>query len=357
MSTRARPVLLGLLASVLLLPLFASCGLFGSDTVTIKVELADSSGLFIGNDVGVLGVAVGEVTTIEPKGDHVLITLEVDADVKIPKDAGAVIVSRSMATDRYVELTPVWSEGETMADGAVIKQELTRTPVEWDEVLGAIDTLAEGVNGTGKDGKPIKRLINRTAELFEGNGTVVRDAITDLVAGTGVFTEHREDFVNALDNLDLLTADIAANQRVARRFIDNVTQATQLVDDEKMNLRTATDSIADTIRLLGVFVERNEKTLGGTADRIEDLSARILRHQASFTEGLRVFPVAMENVGRAVNNRGRMDIKLPLLMTLPGASLVSGLCDLLPAGLCDAVGPDLDLLEVLEALTGRGGLR
>ncbi len=357
MRARLRSVLGRGLAGALLVPVLASCGVFGEDMITVKVELADSSGLFVGNDVGVLGVAVGEVTEIEPKGDHVLVTLEVEADVKVPKDAGAVVVSRSLATDRYVELTPAWSEGPTMSDGAVIAQEQTRTPVEWDEVLGAIDTLAEGLNGTGKDGQPIRRLINRTAKLFDGNGTVVRDAIRDLVAGTGVFADHRDDFVSALDNLDLLTADIADNQQVAHRFIDNIAQATQLVDDEKTNLREATENIAETIRLLGVFVERNEERLGGTADRIEDLSARILKHQESFTEGLRVFPVAMENVGNAVNARGRMDIKLPILMTLPGAQVIDSLCGLLPAGLCAEIGPDLNLVAILQALLDNGGRR
>src|SRR5690606_13782684 len=114
--------------------------------------------------------------------------------------------------------------------------------------------------------------------------------------------------------------------------------------------------IAETIRLLGVFVERNEERLGDTADRIEDVSARIMRHQESFAESLRVFPVAMQNVGNAVNDRGRMDIKLPILMTLPGSDLVHACCGPLPDGLCDAVGPDLDLAAILQALT-RGGRR
>ncbi|WP_235736161.1 MCE family protein [Nocardioides alcanivorans] len=343
-------------AACMVLPLgMAGCGLLGDDTYTLKVELETSSGLFVGNDVGVLGVPVGEVTSIEPKGDHVLVTLEVDSDVKVPEDAGAVVVSRSMATDRYVELTPVWSEGPTMKDGAVIEPSRTRTPVEWDEVLGAIDTLAEGLNGQGKDGVPIKRLINRTAKLFDGNGQVVRDTITNLVTGTGVFAEHSDSFVNALENLDVLTREIAANQVVAREFIDNVSQATALIDDEKQNLTDASESIAETIRLLGVFVKRNEKLLGSTATRIEDLSARFLRHEESFSEGLRVMPVAMENLGRAINDKGRLDVKLPFLTILPGADVVNGLCTLLPTGLCDVLGPDLNLEEILEILLGGGG--
>lgn len=355
--TRRQPLRsLVILFACFLLPAAATagCGLVNDDSLTIQVQLETSSGLFVGNDVGVLGVRVGEVTDIAPQGDHVLVTLEVDGDVKVPEGAGAVVVSRSMATDRYVELTPVYDDGPTMEDGTVIEPADTRTPVEWDEVLAAVDTLAEGLNGKGKDGVPIKRLINQTAETFDGNGKVVRDTISNLVTGTGVFADHSDTFVDALDNLDVLTREIAGNQDVAREFIDNVSAATRLVDEEKANLTNATESIAETIRLLGVFVKREEKNLGQTATKIEDLSARFLRHRESFSEGMRVMPVAMQNLGRAINDKQRLDIKLPMRQLLPGQEVVNGLCEILPAGLCDELGPDLDLGKILEIILGGG---
>lgn len=348
---------LRLLVSLALAGLLAlsSCSLVGDDPFNITVQLDDSSGLFVGNDVGILGVKVGEVTEIKPVGDHVEVTLKITEDVDVPKDAGAVVVSRSLATDRYVELTPVYAEGPTMDAGAVIPAERTRTPVEWDEVLGALDVIAEGLNGKGKDGEPVKKLLDRSAELFDGNGKTVRETIKNLVSGTGAFADHSDEFTQAIASLDVLTDEIATNQKVARRFIDNVSEATSLVDSEKKNLEAATESIARTVRLLGVFAKRNQADLGDTADRITDLSRRIRKHQASFTEALRVLPVAMENLGLAVNNKGRIDVKLPALDALPGASVINPLCALLPAGVCDEIGPDLNLQALLEALLGGGG--
>lgn len=343
----ATPLLAGLLA-------LGGCSFTGDEAFTVTVQLDDSSGLFVGNDVGVLGVKVGEVTEIKPVGDHVEVTLELEDGLEVPQDAGAVVVSRSLATDRYVELTPVYADGPTLDAGAVIPAERTRTPVEWDEVLGALDVIADGLNGKGGDGKPIKRLLDRTAEVFDGNGSTVRDTLANLVDGTGAFAAHSDDFTAALGNLDVLTREIAENQDVARTFISNVSKATDLVDDEKLNLQAAADSISETVRLLAVFAKRNQSELGDTADRIDELSRRIRRHEASFTEALRVLPVAMENLGRAVNDKGRIDVKLPMLDALPGAPLINALCGLLPTGVCDAVGPDLDLQELLEALLGGG---
>lgn len=355
MSEHLRERVAAGLLLLLLLPLaLTGCGLLDDDALTIKVQLRSASGLFVGNDVGVLGVPVGEVTAIEPKGDHVLVTLAVDADVRVPADAGAVVVSRSMATDRYVELTPVWRDGPTMDDGTTIPVDRTRTPVEWDEVLGAVDTIAEGLNGTASNKAPVKRVLDRTAELFDGRGGMVRQTISDLVIGTGVFADHRDVFVSALDNLDFLTTEIAANQRVARDFITNVAEATELIDAEKGNLTDATEAIAETLHLLGIFVRRNEKRLGRTATKIEEISTRFLKHQESFSEGIRVLPVAMQNLGQAVNDDGRLDIKLPILGILPGAEVIASLCGVLPAGLCDEIGPDLNLTQILAILLSGG---
>lgn len=331
------------------------CSVLGSDTTTIKVELATSSGLFEGNDVGVLGVPVGEVTDIDPQGGKVVVTLEVDADVKIPADAGAVVVSRSMATDRYVELTPVYDGGPTMESGHVIAENDTRTPVEWDTLLKAVDTLADGLNGKNKDGKPLKKLLDQTAATFDGNGKTVRETITNLVAGTGVFAEHRESFANTLTHLDTLTGEIAKNQRLARRFIKNIAATTNLVRDERLNLEEAVDSISETISLLAIFVRHHKDDLSDTATNIEDVSERILKHRDSLSETLRVMPVAMENLGRAINDRNRLDVKLPPTMLLPGSDLIQALCGTLPRAVCDALGTDPDLGAIIEALLGLGG--
>lgn len=348
-----RPVRLVAMLVALLVGL-TGCGPFDSGRTTITVELSNSAGLFVGNDVGVLGVSVGSVTDIEPKGDHVEVTLEVDPDVKIPAEAGAVIVSRSMATDRYVELTPVYKGGPTMKSGTVIEASRTRTPVEWDEVLAAIDTLSEGLNGNGKDAEPLRRLLDSTATSLDGNGKVIRRTIDNLVDGTGTFAEHSDDFTETLNNLDVLTAAIAKNDKLARTFIRNVSATTNLVRDERINLQTAVDSLSETINLLAIFVKHHKGDMRSAVSNISDLSERILKHKGSLGEFLEVMPVAMQNLGRAINDKKRLDIRLPIKLLLPGTEVVHALCGASKLPLCEQLLGAQDLSEILNVLFGRG---
>ena len=214
-------------ALLLSLTAASGCGFVGGGSMTITAELPDSAGLFTGNDVGVLGVPVGKVTKIEPKGDHVVVTLEItDTDVPIPADAGAAVVARSVATDRYVELTPVYTPGPQMEDGATIPLERTVTPVDFDEVLASIQTLRgrpgrqpEGPQrdqGPGRHRRPDARREGRSS-------STARSRRCRLQCGPS--HGQRENIFGTMRSLDRLTSALAADQGTVRAFLANVADA------------------------------------------------------------------------------------------------------------------------------------
>ncbi len=157
-----------IVAALTVLGLLGGCG--GSSETTVTARFTDAAGLFTGNDVGVLGVRVGEVTEITPRGDRVDVTLRIDSGVKIPADAGAVVVSRSVATDRYVELTPVYDSGPVMRSGTVLDQNRTRSPVEFDQLLESLRRISDDLSGEGDDAKPVNDLLEVGAKTLDGNG-------------------------------------------------------------------------------------------------------------------------------------------------------------------------------------------
>jgi ABC-type transporter Mla subunit MlaD len=103
-SPRVRRLATALIAAVAPLGLVSACA--GSSGTTVTAQFHDAAGLFTGNDVGVLGVRVGEVTEITPRGAHVDVQLQIDDGVKIPADASAVVVSRSPRCTREVPCSP-----------------------------------------------------------------------------------------------------------------------------------------------------------------------------------------------------------------------------------------------------------
>jgi phospholipid/cholesterol/gamma-HCH transport system substrate-binding protein len=109
---------------------------------TVVGYFTSAVGLYPGDDVRVVGVPVGSVESIDPQPDSVKITMKVRDGVKIPADAHAIIMSPNIVAARFVQLTPAYKGGATLADGATIGLDRTAVPVEWDEVKSELTKLS-----------------------------------------------------------------------------------------------------------------------------------------------------------------------------------------------------------------------
>lgn len=343
----------------LLLAVALVCGVSGctpslGGKMQITALMKDSAGLFVGNDVGILGVPVGKVTAIKPDGDHVRVTLEIDEGQAVPADAGAVVVARSVATDRYVELTPVYHSGAKMRDGAVIDTEKTRTPVDFDDVLAALNTFATGISGSKETKDAIKRILASGSRAVNGKGEEFNRAITSLGGAVDTISGQRENIASTVKSLDALTTAIAGNQQVVREFITQVSQASRLLADERQNFRATLVSLGDAVSLVADFAHQNRQQLVQSLNQSVAVMQTLMSRQKQLTETLQVMPVALQNLERVLHG-DRLEVRVDPTVILPGiANVVDSLCGSQQTQLCAAFGPSLLNLNNLLALLGLG---
>jgi len=304
------------------------------EKITVTAYFADSAGLFVGNDVGVLGVPVGKVTDIEPEGDRVKVTLEIDADRAVPADAGALVVARSVATDRYVELAPVYDGGEKLADGAEIGLDRTDSPVDFDEVLETINDFATGIAGSKKTTRALKRFIESGADALEGNGGLFNTSTRELAQAVSTLSGQRKDFAGTIVSLDILVGTIAENDETVRAFIDQVAEASSLLADERNNFRKALRALDRAVTVVAEFAVDNRDEVVDTFDNTTKVFRTMLSKRTELTEVLRVMPVAMENLMRTPVN-GRVPTRVDPFLIAPLGGELRELCQRLPLGLCD----------------------
>ncbi|MEJ7633823.1 MCE family protein [Aeromicrobium sp.] len=337
----------------MLVGLLSACG--GGDGTTVTAEFRDSAGLFDGADVGVLGVRVGEVTQIDPVGSKVRVTLKIDPGVKVPADAGAVIVSRSVATDRYVELTPVYESGATMRDGATIVLGQTRNPVEFDEVLASVDELATAVAGPDGKSNALGDMLSVGADTLDGNGARIAQTVSDLGKALGAFNDGSGDAIAVLNDLDALTSTLASNDKTVRRFSDQLTSATDLFDDESQAMEDTIDALTAMLREVAAFVRENRSEIGSQLDDITTLSQSLLEHQGELGDLVETMPLFMQNLDRAVDG-GRLTMKVRPGDLVPGKIALEALCKELPVAgdLCAGLDSTAGLLDLLKILRGEG---
>ncbi len=307
------------------------CGMLGGDSMTITAHFTDSVGLFPGNHVDVLGVPIGTVEKVEPQGTSVAVTMSIPADYKVPAGAGALIIPPTVITDRYVELTPVWTDGPLMTDGAVIPLERTRTPVEFDRIIKALDGLANSLSSDAKTVGAIQDALGVAAKNLKGNGTAINKGIAGLSTVVGTLAEDRDDLTALIRSLDGLTATFAQNDATIRRFGRNITQATTVLAENGALLNSTLASLTGALTEVRTFVNTNS---GAVRTSIQDLTAVVAvlnNHRAELTEALDTLPLTLQNLDRAVDPR--------LSRLVFNASAAANLLNPVAAQqLCDAIG-------------------
>src|SRR6478735_5852402 len=114
----------------------------GRSTHKIIGLFSSAVGLYPGDEVRIVGVPVGTIDSIEPRPSDVKIEMTLDRGVKVPADAKALILSPNLVSARFIQLTPAYTEGDVIADGASIGLDRTAVPVEWDEVKEQLTQLS-----------------------------------------------------------------------------------------------------------------------------------------------------------------------------------------------------------------------
>lgn len=339
-GTRKIRALVALTVVALCVGLLSSCGF--SSTKTMYAEFPTAAGLFVGNDVGVLGVPVGTITAVTPKGSYVLVKMQVAGDQPIPANAYATVVSRSVATDRYVELEPVYKAGQPqIPDGGTVGDlDRNQTPVEFDQVLNTIGTFASQISGSGADKDAIQRFLTSTSNALAGRGGLINQAIKSLGAAVNGVSQQRDNATSTLVALDGLTSKLAANQDTIRAFVQQVSKASSLLAAERNNFRDAISSATKMINVVAQFAKDNRSQITQAVNQTNDVLRTVNSKSPQVAEIMRLLPLATQNLQRAIDKNDRLVVRLDLSALLPVVGqLVGSLCQATSkVSLCQTLG-------------------
>ncbi|MEV0058393.1 MlaD family protein [Nocardia sp. NPDC050718] len=359
-KTLARSLMIGATALTLgscsLLPNQVNDALGMSTKITADFE--NIAGMYEGNDVMVLGLAVGKVDKIIPKGTYVEVHMTIDGGVKIPKEAIAAIISPSIVTDRHIEITPPFTGGESMKSGEHLPKARTRTPVELDTMIKTIDQFSaslkpeEGQEGLGPlSGRVLYPVLN-------GNGQKIRETLDALSSALKIGVDNKDAISNIIIKLNELTTMLADNDQSVRDFSNRVTAMSGLLAEQAPGLQATLDQLnaflANTSTMFGEHADELETSLTGLTNVTNQLRA----NSGAMVEIVDIVPLLMQNIDGAMNKEGRFVRLHGLIGTALSGEIVSVFCERVQmksdgcrSGNMQDFGPDYGLTAALLGLT------
>ena len=259
-------------------------------------------GLYPGSDVRVLGVPIGTVTSVTPKGDQVAVEFEYDAAVKVPANAKAAVVAPSLVSDRYVQLLPAYTSGPALSSGATIALDRTAVPVELDRIYQSMDDLmvALGPEGANENGA-LSRLLDTGARNLAGQGTAIHDTNRDLSLALQTLAGGKNDLFATVKNLQSFTSTLATNDAQVRRLNADLASVSDQLAGERGDLGAALKNLAIALSETSTFVHDNRSVLKANVDQLTRVTTTIAKQRDALAATLESAPVALSNLQNAYN--------------------------------------------------------
>jgi virulence factor Mce-like protein len=291
-----------LAAAVVLLAALGWTVLRPAGQYRVTAYFTETVGLYPGSGVSILGIDVGEITDITALGDQVKVDMLVDDDYDIPADAKAVVLAPSLVSDRYVQFAPVYDGGPKMKDGDVVPLKRTGTPVELDQVYGALDELSSALGPTGanKNGA-LSDLVDVGAAHLDGNGASLNRTLTGFSKAVQTLSDNRDDLFGSLDNLQTFTTALATIDAQVSQFNDNMAAVSDLLKDERQNLTQAVQLLSQALADVAGFIQDNTTLLSTNINRLADVTLSLVQQRRALGEVLDVAPAALGNLAHAYN--------------------------------------------------------
>ena len=180
--------------------------------------------------------------------------------MQIPANAKAVIISPSIVGDRFVQLTPAYSGGQVLADGATLDQDRTAVPLELDQIYSSLDdlTVALGPNGANKKGA-LTDLLDTTARNFGGQGKKFHQTIEDFRQLSGTLADNKDQLFGSVRELEGFVRTLARNDHTVRSFNQTLAQVSGMLKGERGDLAASLHNLGIAMRQVSGFVARQPR--------------------------------------------------------------------------------------------------
>ena len=326
--------------------------------IEVTAYFDNVAGLYESNDVAVLGMPVGQVTSVEPQGNRVKVTMTIDKDVPVPADAIAAIVNTSIVTTRHIELSPTYSGGAKLTDGSVITQ--AKSPVSPGDLFDSIDRLVKALSGTEPGEGPVADFVDITSGVTSGNGDRIRQAIDELSRAGKVVADNGDPLTQIIRTLQSLTSTLVGNYPKMLAFSKSINDVSGVLGRQAPGLMATLADLNATLQNTTEFLRGNAGTISASTGRLAALAANLSDYSRQVVETIDVGPLLFQNLSNSVSaEQGAWRAGVHLDKSLLDTELLSQFCQSINlqkngcrTGQLKDFGPDLGVFSAMLGLTG-----
>jgi ABC-type transporter Mla subunit MlaD len=208
---------------------------FRAKTYQVKIPFSEATQLAEQSDVRISGVSVGKVKTIDltPDGSEALATVDIlNQYAPIPRETRAILRTKTLLGETYVELTPSTSDRPMLPDGGTLSAANIAESVQLDELFRTFDPEtraafrtwmqdgAVAINGRGQDFsnvfgefEPTFTTFDRFFRVLDTQRLAVRQLFRNGEITFRAFRGRRGELAGLIENSNTVFTTAAARNR------------------------------------------------------------------------------------------------------------------------------------------------
>ncbi|MGH8883573.1 MAG: MCE family protein [Egibacteraceae bacterium] len=247
---------------------------------TVTAEFADASGLRVGDQVLIAGIAAGKVVDLKLDGNHVDARLQVN-NHELPWGTRAQIVLRTLVGRRSVELVAEGDWSRLLRQGDVIPLAKTSLPTDVPEFGNVAKDLL------GKlDAKALNTFVGSVADVARDQREELSTLITNGTKLTAIVNSQERQITQLLDRLRVVSAALADRDAEIVRIIDDFGLVVHRLAERRAALRRLLEETNQTSKTAADLVGDKRAQLDTILDEVHTDAAIVNRHQLDLAEAL-----------------------------------------------------------------------
>jgi phospholipid/cholesterol/gamma-HCH transport system substrate-binding protein len=265
---------------------------------TVVAYFPVANALYNGDRVEIMGVKVGAIDKVEPAGDKMKVTFHYANKYKVPADAQAAILNPTLVASRLIQLEPPYKGGPVLADNAVIPEERTQVPTEYDELRNSITNVISKLGPTKEQPKgPFGEVIDSFANGLAGKGKQINTTFNDLSRALTALNQGRGDFFGVVRSLALFVNALHADDQKFVALNKNLAQFTSSLTGSDQDLSNALQQFDGLLSTVRPFLDKNREVLTHDINNLADTTNTLVQPEAlsGLETGLHVLPTALSN--------------------------------------------------------------
>jgi phospholipid/cholesterol/gamma-HCH transport system substrate-binding protein len=268
---------------------------------TVVAYFPAANALYAGDKVQIMGLRVGSIDKIEPVGDKMRVTFHYQNKYKVPANASAVILNPTLVASRAIQLEPPYKGGPVMADNAVIPEERTQVPVEWDQLRNSITNIISKLGPTPEQPKgPFGEAIESFANGLAGKGKQINTTLNSLSQALTALNQGRGDFFAVVRSLALFVNALHQDDAQFVALNQNLADFTTHLAHSDSDLANAVQQFDGLLTTIRPWLDQNRAVLTQDVNNLAEVTNTILQPDSlnGLETALHVVPTAAANINQ-----------------------------------------------------------